>query len=216
MTRAAFLLLPAVLLVLIIPQLRSGIPHNRTYPIPDYISIEHMVPRSAYVETAGILAAASPWDGRTMVTRAIALYFSGAEQAEFLPLLQAGLAKSPAYARGWILYAEALRKDSPQRAMQALDLARVLGRHEYWLSIPFARAAAPLLDSLPPQTREHAFQQARYLWLDSALIGEFSDLLRQESGARLVFEAFREQPGQLEEIKKWVSRKRREEALSGR
>lgn len=209
------LLLPAALLVAIaIPRYQSGRAVDSAYPVPAYTIMNFALPANSYRAAADALAEADPRDGRTLIERAEIASLAGLSRNEVVSLLEDGLARAPASARGWTILAEQTAGGNKTRAANALAHSLLLGPDEYYLAAKRARVAATVWDALPSDAADAALGQARNLWKEGGLNREIPDLLALKGGPELMTRAFRDDPEDLRALNRWLAAERRRAAAN--
>lgn len=209
------LILPAVVLFLsAVPRLLSGRAIDAAFPVPVYIAADVPLPRAAYMAAEAALAHASPGDGEAWVSRAEAAALAGEPANRVLPIVQAGLAKTPASASGWTLLAELQAAGDPWQSASALQLAFDFGPNDFWLGGRRAALGAALWPSLSDPMRERVLRQVRLLWTEPQLRPELRRVLATPAGAVLLKRAFESAPETLREINRWITREKLRDALS--
>lgn len=191
--------------------MQSGIKYEEAYPVPNYILINYKLPESSYRAAVDIFADVPASDAAAHILRAEAIDLGGDSDNLIKPILEASLAKSPALARGWMLYAQKMVPEDSQRAVAAMNLVSLLAPFEFWLAAPFSRTAAPLFDTLPANVRRHAEFTAASLWFEVDLNNDLRALLRIMGGPELMTHALSNQPEQIRELNRWARMKHRED-----
>jgi hypothetical protein len=208
MLRALFLL-PAVLLTIAaIPRLVSGLAQEAAFPVPAYIEKNFPLPRKSYDVAATALSHAPPADGATQIARAEAAHLAGNDDALVIPILENGLSHDPASARGWTLLSEVLRKTDRARSAKALAISLEIAPYDFFLAGRRARDGALVWDVLAADARPALLRVAAQLWNEASLHGEIVPLLNTPGGAALMTRALADDPNQIRELNRWVTRQR--------
>ena len=203
------LLIPALLLgFFAAAHFADGLATDAAVPIPTYMIAGIAMPKIAYQDAYLSLANVDTRDGEAIIARAEGGLHCGIDRNELIALLIQGLLHAPASARGWTLLSETLLPVNEQKAAQALSQALVLAPHEYWLVGARSYDAALLWKQLDADSQENALEQTRLLWLEPALHGQLSRLLLTHEGVSIVTMAFANQPDELREMNRWLSKER--------
>ncbi len=206
--RAVLLCLPAVLLLVALPRLASGIALEAAFPVPSYMTVARAVPITAYRATAAVLADADVADGEAQIARSRAAYLSGEVGPKVIATTDDGLSHAPTSAAGWTLLAVLRTPVDRARAANAISVALELAPYDYFLAAWRARAAAPLWTDLPADTREGVARDVRLLWSDRTLHRQIRPILAVPGGPALVTYAMKDDPDGLRALNRMVARER--------
>ena len=212
LARVIWLLLPAILIALTIPRLKSGLSENSAFPVPTYMIMNVALPRQSYAQAAEILAHSDPNDGGVRIAAAEAAANAGSLPTRVVDLVRQGLEHSPVSARGWTLLAEQeLRENNSRHGAQALSMALVLGPYDYWIAGRRARAGAALWNDLSPDDQRAVENQARLLWETPGLRTNLLTLLRVKNGPYVLTRAMGNDSQKIRTLNRWISQAEREQ-----
>jgi hypothetical protein len=187
--------------------MEDGLAVDAAVPVPVYMVAQVDMPKAAYVEAAKALHNADPHNGGAILAEAEARLDAGEPAQTVVPVLQRGLVRDPAYARGWTLLAGVLASTQKDKAAKALAQALLLAPRDFWVAGARARAAAKLWSVLDSDTRAMALTQTQLLWNEPLLRPELRKLLSASDGAALVTRAFDQDD--IRTINRWVAREQR-------
>jgi hypothetical protein len=197
----------ALLLVLAVPRYVAGLAVDATFPVPAGIASNRIFSPQVYRKTAALLSEAAKGDGEAQITRAQALWLSGADPATVLPIAELGITHSPTSIQGWTLLAEILPGRDPAGAAKALSLALELSPYDYWLVGRKTRAGAALWNELAPDARAQVITQARLLWTQPEMRPQILPLLKAQGGAALMTRAIAD-PDEIRALNRYAARMR--------
>lgn len=205
----AIFALPAILIVMAaVPRLMTGIALEEAFPTTGYLVDNVPMPKGVYAQTAHTLSAARAQDGETALLRAEAALRAGESPSAVLPIAIDGLSHDPAFARGWIVLADALRDHDPKQAAAALTLGIQLAPRSYYLLAPQTQAGAPLWAYLDNPTREKLLGDTLRLARDQALWPDLVALMGVQGGSALVTRALSNDPDELRTLNRKLARER--------
>ena len=204
-------LLPAVALVWgALPHFLDGLAKDAAIPVPVYMIAERPMPKIAYKDAVDALAHADRRDGDARIVRGEAAMYGGEPLSFAVSELSAGVAASPASARGWTLLSEAWREQKHmKKAGRALAMAFVLSANDYWLIGRRVQDASLLWPYLDSDTQQQALTDARRLWEEDLLRNQLRALLNSPPGLALATKAFATMPDETREMNRWLAERRR-------
>jgi hypothetical protein len=206
--RAGLLVPAALLAILAIPRLDTGLILEKAFPATAYIETNTPLPADSYREVARILAGTSADDSETVLLQAEAAINAGAAPASIVPEVQHALANSPLSARGWIILASLLTNTDRAKAAKALTQAFDIAPREYYLMLPMMLVGAPLWSELPDKVRTGLLLDVRKLTEDQERRGQLRLLLARPAGADLVVRAFEGRPEALRQLNRDLAREK--------
>jgi hypothetical protein len=207
------LLVPALILAILgLVELRNGSVIDAAYPVPDYLSTDHALPKALYAFGAGLLADADARSGNAQISRAEAMFYAAHNPPLARPVMEEGLEKAPASAEGWVYYARILAPSEPRKADLALDQAFTLAPNDYFLAPMRAQLAAQIWPYLSDRTKNEALRQARALWSEPILRGGLIPFLTTSDGTRLLTRAYATDPAHIRAINRWIHAQQRNPA----
>jgi hypothetical protein len=189
---------------------RDGVAQDGAVPVPVYMVAQRPLPTVAYVHAAESLAKASARNGEPTLQRTEARMHAGENPANLVPVLEEGLSRIPASARGWWLLSEATASSNKALSTRALSQSIALGPREYWLITPRLNDAAKQWASLDPDTQAASIAQVRLLWETPILQDHLVILCQSAEGTALVTRAFA--PDEIRQINRWLARQRQKAA----
>ncbi len=199
-------------LVIAILRMQTGLAVDQAFPVPIYMIMNVPVPHQAYVQAANVLQNTGPMDGEAMIAAAEASARAGVTYSKIIPLVQLGLQKAPASARGWTLLSEEyLAEGKKYEAVRSVSTALLLSPFDYWIAGRRARVSAALFDDLDSDTRASAERQAELLWETPALRHEISAFLRAPGGGRLMAAAVGSDRQTVRALNRWLADEHRKE-----
>jgi hypothetical protein len=188
-------------------QLADGLGRWEAEPFSEYIAANVRLTRLAYIKAEQALLSTPEADAEAHLLAIEAAMARGQPAAVLLPKLRAALARDPADARGWVIYARLLEPQDLKAATAALNFSFRLAPREYFLIAPRLYAAAPIWRRLSAANQQLLFAEIRAAGnapkLHRALIAAMSE----PGGDAMVTAAYQGRPRALRRLNRLLSAK---------
>jgi hypothetical protein len=196
-----------MLIVLGLIQLADGLGRWEAEPFSEYIAANVRLTRLAYIRAEQALLSTPGADAEAHLLAIEAAMARGQPAAPLLPKVRAALARDPADARGWVIYARLCEPQDLKAATAALAFSFRLAPREYFLIAPRLYAAAPIWRRLSAANQRLLFAEIRAAGnapkLHRALIAAMSE----PGGDAMVTAAYRGRPRALRRLNRLLSAK---------
>ncbi len=202
-------LLPAIVVAgLAGPRFVSGLAQEAAAPVTTRMLTNTPLALKFYTNASELLSHTSHADGEAQILRAEAMALVEARSSDVYPVLETGLERSPASARGWLIFSGLTRSTNPAQAYAAYSLGTLIAPREYYLIVPRVMAGAPLWNRLSERERQLLVADTRQVLNDINLSSALHRVLTVEGGAALVTRAYAGHPEALRGLNRAMARQR--------
>jgi hypothetical protein len=202
-------LLPAIFVAALAgPRFVGGLALEAAAPVTTRMTTNTPLALRSYTSTSTLLSHAETSDGEAQILRAEAMKLARTPKSVVEPVLESGLERSPASARGWLIFSESVRTTNAAKAQAAYSLGLLLAPREYYLIVPRVIAGAPLWNTLSERERQSLLGDMRLVLSDPNLSSALRRVLAVEGGDALVTRTFSGHPESLRAFNRAMARER--------
>ena len=156
------LVAPALMVMgLALYQLADAVGRRAAEPFSEYLAANVRLTPLAYIKAERALFSTPDFDAEAHLLGIEAAMLRGEKAAALLPRARLALARDPADARGWVLYARLCEPEDLKAASAALSFSFRLAPREYFLIAPRLAAAAPIWRRLSAADQQLLFAEVR-------------------------------------------------------
>ncbi len=202
------LVAPALLVMALgLIQLADGLGRWAAEPYSEYIAANVRLTRLAYIKAEQALLATPAEDAEAHLLAIEAGMARGEPAAMLLRKARAALARDPADARGWVIYARLCEPKHLTAATLALNFSFRLAPREYFLIAPRLYAAADVWRRLSRENQALLFAEVRTAGSTPKLHRALIAAMSEPGGDAMVTAAYQGRPRALRRLNRLLSAK---------
>ena len=194
-----------VVMGLALYQLADGVGRRAAEPFSEYLVASVRLTPFAYIKVERALLSTPVGDAEAHLLAIEAGVMRGEKSAMLLPQVRAALARDPADARGWIIYARLCEPKDLKAASAALSFSFRLAPREYFLIAPRLYAAVAIWRRLSAYDRQLLFAEVRAAGSAAKLHGALIAAMREPGGDAMVTAAYQGQGRALRRLNRTLS-----------
>jgi hypothetical protein len=188
-------------------QLADGSGRWAAEPYSEYIAANVRLTPLAYIKAEQALMSTPEADAEAHLLAIEAGLARGEAARLLLPKARAALARDPADARGWVIYARLCEPKDLKAATAALNFSFRLAPREYYLIAPRLYAAAAIWRRLSGANQQLLFAEVRAAGSARKLHGALIAAMSEPGGDAMVTAAYRGRPRALRRLNRLLSAK---------